>query len=201
MKHLILALTAILSASAFATTTSYQRFYFPYSQLQEGELACMGSHLIRDTIGNIESSVRSALQGVKSRVNVEYYGVDLAPRNINLLVYGPSAELFNVEAVNQNDKNSWIEVEIILDFAAAKKLEPIDQERSVSLAYYAIQKSLAMWGNNSSYYLSLRLINSPISSIGALNVTEPNGINSYNVDILKLALQTKGILALDSMCQ
>lgn len=200
MKTLILALGTLFSLSAFATSDSYQRFYYPYAQPQE-DAACMGSHLFHDGIGTSESAVRGTLQALKSRVNVSHYGADLEPQNINLLVYGPDSELFNVEDVNENDKGNYIQSDIVLDFAAAKKLDPVDQEKSVLLAYYAVQKSLAKWGDSSNYYLTLRLNNSPVAFLGEINLTEPTGINGYTADLLKLELQKKGLLALDYMCQ
>lgn len=198
MKYLILALSTTFSLSAFATRDSHMKFYYPFSHLQ-GVGVCMGTHLFHDGISNLESMVRGTLGAVKSRVNVENYGSQLQPRNINLLVVGPDGDLFKVETVKEDLKDNYVLIDVVLDFANAKKLDKSVQEQTVVLAYYSIAKSLA--AASSGYYsINLRLNNSPVSFIGDINLTEPNYLSPYLADQIKLELQKAGILAIDSYC-
>lgn len=200
MKSLILALSAAFSVSASATSDSYVKFYYPYAHMQE-DVACMGQHMFRDGIStSLEAGVRGTFTALTSRVDVTYYGqrYDMSPENVNLLVVGPGTGLFTVDSVTEEAKETYTNLDIVLDFANAGKLDKSVQDKVVKLAYYAIFKSLA---HPMAYYsMILNIKNSPVSSIGNIDFTKPYPITIFGADMIKLELQKEGILALDSSC-
>ncbi len=200
MKILVLALSTLLSTSAFATSDSLIKFYYPYSA-QEG--MCVGSHVFWDRIGtSMEAGLKSVVDAVKSPVHVGSRGGsnDKTQENINFIYAGSNNELFKLASFKETQESSYMRYDLVIDFGSMGQYNTEMSTQFASLAYYALVKSLQRFYSIDSVIM-LKVINSPVKSLGNITLSEEQPVSAYLSDRVKLELQKTDVLGLDAGCQ
>lgn len=200
MKILVLALSTLLSSSAFATSDSLIRFYYPY-YAQEG--MCVGSHLFWDHIGtSMEAGLKSVIDAVKSPVHVGSRGGsnDKIQENLNFIFAGSNNELYKLASFKETQESSYMRYDLVIDFGSMGQYNKEMSTQFASLAYYALVKSLQRFYSSDSLIM-LRVINSPVIRLGNITLSEEQPVSAYLSDRVKLELQKTDVLGLDAGCQ
>lgn len=200
MKFVFLALSTLISTSAFATSDSLIKFYYPYSA-QEG--MCMGTHLFMDRIGtSMEAGIMATIDAVKSPVRIGSRGGtnDLIQENNNYIYAGPNVELYKLASYTEKEQGSYTTYNVVIDFGWMGKYNEEMYNKFVPLSYYALVKSLQPLSSYNSLIM-IKIINSPVAKLGNIILSEEQPISAYLSDRLKLELQKADILGLDAGCR
>ena len=201
MKIMILALSTLLSTTAFATSDSFVKIYYPYVGQELGY--CIGTHMAQDGIStNSDSGIHTVVAGVKAPVRVTVYGSkDIkSQQNINFIYAGPDVELYTLKSITEKQEAFYTRRDIVIDFAWMKKYNDEMYGKFAPLSYYSLIKSLTPTVSISDL-VTIKIINSPITKIGDVVLDAEQALNPYLVDRVKLELQKSGLLALDAACR